>query len=74
MTSLGRRAGPGSVIIVDNVVRDGQIADPAATDPRVIGTQRCLDQIPHDPRLCATALQIVGSKGHDGFAIAYRVA
>jgi predicted O-methyltransferase YrrM len=65
---------PGSTIIVDNVVRGGQIADPAASEARVIGARRCLDQMASDPRLCATALQTVGAKGYDGFAIAYRVA
>jgi predicted O-methyltransferase YrrM len=61
---------PGSVIIVDNVVRDGQVADMSNTDPAVVGARRLFDAIAGEPRVVATAVQTVGSKGHDGFALA----
>lgn len=60
---------PGTVIILDNVIRDGQVIDPANADPRIIGTRAALDLIASHPRLSATALQTVGGKGYDGFAI-----
>jgi predicted O-methyltransferase YrrM len=60
----------GSVIIVDNVVRDGQVIDPESSDPSVQGMRRFLAQLAVEPRVSATAIQTVGSKGHDGFAIA----
>jgi predicted O-methyltransferase YrrM len=63
---LGRK---GTVIILDNVIRDGQVVDPDNTDPRVIGTRAAFDMIGSHPRLRATALQTVGAKGWDGFAI-----
>ena len=61
---------PGSVIIVDNVVWDGQVADMSNTDPVVVGNRRLFDVIAAEPRVVATAIQTVGSKGHDGFALA----
>lgn len=63
---LGR---PGTVIVLDNVVRSGQVADPASSDPNVLGSRGAFDFIATNPRLSATALQTVGSKGWDGFAI-----
>lgn len=63
---LGR---PGTVIILDNVVRDGAVIDPENSDPRVIGTRAAFDLIGSHPRLSATGLQTVGGKGWDGFAI-----
>lgn len=60
---------PGTVIILDNVIRDGKVLDPANTDPRIIGTRAAYDIIGNHPRLSATALQTVGAKGWDGFAI-----
>jgi len=60
---------PGTVIILDNVIRDGKVLDPDSTDPRIIGTRAAYDLIGAHPRLQATALQTVGSKGWDGFAI-----
>jgi len=60
----------GTVIIGDNVVRDGGITDPDSVDPRVLGVRRFFDMIADEPRLTATALQTVGSKGWDGFTIA----
>jgi predicted O-methyltransferase YrrM len=64
---LGR---PGTVIVCDNVVRRGRIADPASRDADVLGTREMFDRLAADPRLDATALQTVGAKGWDGFAIA----
>ena len=63
-------ARTGSVIVVDNVVRDGYIVDAANTDPDIMGTRRLFEMLAAEPRLAATALQTVGSKGYDGFAIA----
>jgi predicted O-methyltransferase YrrM len=59
----------GTVIILDNVIRDGKVLDPDNTDPRIIGTRAAYDLIGAHPRLDATALQTVGSKGWDGFSI-----
>ena len=64
----------GSVIIVDNVVRDGRIADFSDDDARVRGSREALAVLAAEPRLRATAIQTVGSKGYDGFAIACVVA
>jgi predicted O-methyltransferase YrrM len=61
---------PGTVIIGDNVVRGGAVADPASQDPNVIGVRAFLEMIAEDPRLDATAIQTVGEKGWDGFALA----
>ncbi|MFG2885827.1 O-methyltransferase [Streptomyces sp. NPDC048297] len=60
----------GSVIVVDNVVRGGRVADSASTDPDVLGTRAAIELIASHPRLSGTAMQTVGSKGYDGFAIA----
>ncbi|MBX9795882.1 O-methyltransferase, partial [Sphingomonas sp.] len=57
---------PGSVIIVDNVVREGAVIDPADPDPRVIGTRALFDYVSAEPRLTATAVQTVGAKKWDG--------
>ena len=61
---------PGTVIILDNVVRDGGVADAGSTDPNVRGSRAAFDYFRDHPRLEATALQTVGSKGYDGFAFA----
>lgn len=60
----------GSLIIVDNVVRDGEVADPNTTDASVQGVQRFMRAAAAEPRVTLTAIQTVGSKGYDGFAIA----
>jgi predicted O-methyltransferase YrrM len=65
-----RFSRPGTIILGDNVVRDGEITNPATTDDRVIGSRQLLENMGADPRLEATALQTVGLKGYDGFAIA----
>ncbi|WP_088344466.1 MULTISPECIES: O-methyltransferase [Rhodomicrobium] len=61
---------PGTVIVGDNVVRQGEVANPDSIDPSVQGVQRFLKMIGENPRLSATALQTVGGKGWDGLAIA----
>ena len=65
-----RLTKPGSLIIIDNVVRQGAVADPASDDSNVLGVRRALAALADDPRVIATALQTVGSKGYDGIAIA----
>ncbi|MSU62873.1 MAG: O-methyltransferase [Pedosphaera sp.] len=60
----------GTVIIADNVVRKGAVLDPASTDANVQGARRFNEMLAAEPRVSATAIQTVGSKGHDGFAIA----
>jgi predicted O-methyltransferase YrrM len=60
----------GTVIVCDNVVRAGAVAEPGSADPNVIGTRRLFEMMAGDPRLSATAIQTVGSKGFDGFALA----
>lgn len=60
---------PGSLIIIDNVVRNGGVGDPNSSDPNVHGVWKAMDIIANNPRIDATALQTVGSKGYDGFAI-----
>jgi predicted O-methyltransferase YrrM len=64
---LSRR---GTLIVADNVVLHGDIFDDPSDDPRVHGMRRFLEQLASDPRVSATVTQTVGSKGHDGFAIA----
>lgn len=61
---------PGTVIVVDNVVRGGAVADPDDDSPAVVGSREVLALLGSHPRLEATALQTVGSKGWDGFALA----
>jgi predicted O-methyltransferase YrrM len=61
---------PGTVIVVDNVVRKGGVADPANTDENVVGIRRFLEALAVEKRVTATAIQTVGGKGYDGFAIA----
>jgi predicted O-methyltransferase YrrM len=59
---------PGTLIVVDNVIRGGAVADAGTTDPRVVGVRRFNERVAKEPRVIATALQTVGSKGHDGLA------
>jgi predicted O-methyltransferase YrrM len=59
---------PGTLIVVDNVIRGGAVADAGSTDPRVVGVRRFNERVAKEPRVIATALQTVGSKGHDGLA------
>lgn len=65
-----RLARPGSVIVLDNVVRNGAVADAGSTDANVLGSRAGFDFFREHPRLNATALQTVGAKGYDGFAVA----
>jgi predicted O-methyltransferase YrrM len=64
---LSRR---GSLIVVDNMIREGKIIDTKGDDASVSGVRRCMEMLGADRRLTATALQTVGSKGYDGFALA----
>lgn len=65
-----RLTRPGSLIIIDNVVRDGAVINADSDDPGVQGVRKALAALANDPRLVATALQTVGSKGYDGLAFA----
>ncbi|MFZ8756805.1 O-methyltransferase [Microbacterium sp. HMH0099] len=68
---LGR---PGTVVVLDNIGRNGEVADPDATDSKVQGTRRGLAMLGEDPRFDATALQTLDRKGWDGIAVAIVVA
>jgi len=61
---------PGTVIIADNVVRDGKVIEPENTDPNVQGVRHFTELLAAEPRVSATALQTVSSKGYDGIAVA----
>lgn len=61
---------PGTTIIVDNVIREGGVIDPASDDPRIAGTRALFDAVAAEPRLTATAVQTVGAKKWDGFLMA----
>lgn len=61
---------PGTLLVGDNVVRGGEVADASSDDPNVRGVRRFFQVLAAEPRLSATAIQTVGSKGHDGFALA----
>lgn len=63
-------ARPGTLIIADNVIRAGEILDPASSDARVQGIRRFNQLLANEPRVKATVIQTVGRKGHDGMAIA----
>ncbi|WP_426363653.1 O-methyltransferase [Streptomyces sp. E-08] len=61
---------PGTLIIVDNVVRNGRVATEQPDDPAITGTRAMFDLIAAEPRLDATAIQTVGTKGYDGLLLA----
>jgi predicted O-methyltransferase YrrM len=61
---------PGGLILVDNVVRDGAVVDPATADAGAQGMRRFLELAAAEPRVTATTIQTVGSKGYDGFVLA----
>ncbi|WP_369197272.1 O-methyltransferase [Streptomyces djakartensis] len=63
-------AGPGALIVLDNVVRGGRVTDADSTAPDVAGTRAAIELIGSHPRLSGTAIQTVGAKGYDGFALA----
>ncbi|MEU6198006.1 O-methyltransferase [Streptomyces sp. NPDC047061] len=60
----------GSLIVIDNVVRGGRVVDAESAEPDVVGTRAAIELIAAHPRLTGTAIQTVGSKGYDGFALA----
>jgi predicted O-methyltransferase YrrM len=61
---------PGSVIVVDNVVRSGDVLDASGTNESAEGMRQAMAVLAAEPRVTATVIQTVGSKGYDGFAIA----
>lgn len=63
-------AHKGTIILADNVIRDGKVIDAESTDPNIRGARRFLELAAANPRLSATAIQTVDSKGYDGFAMA----
>jgi predicted O-methyltransferase YrrM len=65
-----RLSRPGSVIIVDNVVRNGDLVDDSGKKPETVGVRRLHEAISKDDRVSATTIQTVGSKGYDGFTLA----
>jgi len=70
LTAALKLARPGTLILADNVIRDGEVIDANSPDPNVQGVRRFLELLAADPRISSTAVQTVGSKGYDGFAIA----
>lgn len=60
----------GGLIVVDNVVRRGELANPDSDDPNIPACRQLAERLAHEPRVSATIVQTVGAKGHDGFAIA----
>ena len=64
----------GTVIIADNVVRKGAVIEPNHDDPRVQGVRRFFELVAAEPRVTTTAIQTVGCKGYDGFAVALVIA
>jgi predicted O-methyltransferase YrrM len=65
-----RLSRPGTVIVVDNVVRDGAVVDASSGDAAVQGTRRLVEAVAAEPRVSATAIQTVGAKGYDGYLLA----
>ncbi|GJF34027.1 O-methyltransferase [Kitasatospora sp. NE20-6] len=64
-----RLTRPGSLIVVDNTVRDGAVADAGSADPSVVGVRRLHEAVAAEPRVSATTVQTVGAKGYDGFTL-----
>ena len=62
---------PGTLIVVDNVVRDGKVTDSESSDLSVQGTRKLFELLSKEDKVSATAIQTVGSKGWDGFAMAF---
>jgi predicted O-methyltransferase YrrM len=65
-----RLSRPGSLIVVDNVVRDGAVIDAESADPNVQGVRRLNELMASEPQVSATTIQTVSAKGYDGFALA----
>jgi predicted O-methyltransferase YrrM len=61
---------PGTVLVADNVVRQGKVIDEKSKDPNIQGVRRFTEMVAAEPRLSATVLQTVGVKGYDGFTLA----
>ncbi len=70
LRSALRLARPGTLIVLDNVVRGGRVLERDSDDPLMVGIREALEILGAEPRLVATAIQTVGSKGYDGFAVA----
>jgi predicted O-methyltransferase YrrM len=64
-----RLCRPGSLLVADNVIREGAVVDAASEDPSVQGVRRFMTALGADRRVAATAIQTVGKKGYDGFAM-----
>jgi predicted O-methyltransferase YrrM len=64
------RSRPGGLIVADNVVRGGELADEQTTDPKIRAQRHLHEMLAAEPRVEATTIQTVGGKGYDGFAIA----
>jgi predicted O-methyltransferase YrrM len=64
-----RLSRPGTVIVLDNVVRDGAVTQKSSADRSVIGARAAFDLLHNHPRIDSTALQTVGLKGWDGFIL-----
>jgi predicted O-methyltransferase YrrM len=67
-------SAPGSLIVADNVVRGGAVADPASKDANVQGVRRMTELVASEKRVSATVIQTVGSKGYDGLMVARVIA
>jgi len=61
---------PGALIVADNVVREGALADPASDDPKVLAQRQLHETVATEDRVSATTIQTVGGKGYDGFMVA----
>ncbi len=70
LLSARRLSRVGTLIVIDNVIRKGALLDPNTNDPAVLGMKKAIQMLGELPGLAATAIQTVGSKGYDGFAIA----
>jgi predicted O-methyltransferase YrrM len=65
-----RLSRPGSLIVVDNVVRNGRVLDADSADVDIVGTRKLIELVAAEPTVSATAIQTVGTKGYDGFVLA----
>ncbi|HEX6489394.1 MAG TPA: O-methyltransferase [Candidatus Dormibacteraeota bacterium] len=65
---------PGGVIIIDNVVRDGSVLEAGSNDPTIVGVRKVNEMTGSEQRVSATAIQMVGAKGWDGFSLALVVS
>jgi predicted O-methyltransferase YrrM len=65
-----RLSRPGSLILVDNVIRNGAVLDASSADPNIIGVRRFNEMLSRESRVTATTIQTVGAKGYDGMTFA----